>query len=163
MSELKNCPFCGGTATVGANEYYDGANTFYIYCTSCGVRQTTTKIRTDEAITAWNRTLIPELCDALEKAEEKNTQLVRELSALARESVKRDMALAMMEVEVEAALREVQARESGCVYCINCPEKIIAKKKRYSHATETGIAYDNIKVNFCPMCGKRLEEHYEAD
>lgn len=86
----------------------------------------------------------------------------RELSELARESVKRDMALAMMEVEVEAALREIQARESGCVYCINCPEKIIANKERYSHATETGVAYDNIKVNFCPNCGKRLKVGHEA-
>lgn len=106
--------------------------------------------------------IIPELCDALEKAEEKNTQLVRELSALARESVRRDIALAMMEVEVEAVLRETQARESGCVYCINCPEKIIAKKKRYSLAAETGIVYDDIKVNFCPMCGKRLEVGHEG-
>ena len=52
---LLPCPFCGGAATVGANEYYDGANTFYIYCASCGVQQMTTKIRTDEAIAAWNR------------------------------------------------------------------------------------------------------------
>jgi membrane protease subunit (stomatin/prohibitin family) len=56
-----------------------------------------------------------------------------------------------------AALREKQARESGCEYCINCPEKITAKKERYSHATETGIAYDNIKVNFCPNCGTKME------
>jgi Lar family restriction alleviation protein len=61
MSEkLLPCPFCGGAATVGANEYYDGANTFYIYCASCGVQQTTTKIRTDEAIAAWNRRAQPE-------------------------------------------------------------------------------------------------------
>jgi Lar family restriction alleviation protein len=62
MSELKllPCPFCGGDATIGANEYYDGANTFYIYCTSCGVQQMTTKIRTDEAIAAWNRRAQPE-------------------------------------------------------------------------------------------------------
>ena len=62
MSELKllPCPFCGGEATVGANEYYDGANTFYTYCTNCGVQQITTKIRTDEAISAWNRRAEPE-------------------------------------------------------------------------------------------------------
>ena len=57
---LLPCPFCGGEATVGANEYYDGANTFYTYCTSCGVQQITTKIRTDEAIAAWNRRAQPE-------------------------------------------------------------------------------------------------------
>ena len=51
---------------------------------------------------ARSRTLIPELCDALEKAEGRNRQLVRELSALARESVERDMALARLEAEVMA-------------------------------------------------------------
>lgn len=60
MRTIMSCPFCNGEATVGANEYYDGANTFYIYCTSCGVQQTTTKIRTDEAIAAWNRRAQPE-------------------------------------------------------------------------------------------------------
>jgi hypothetical protein len=60
-------------------------------------------------------------------------------------------------VQAVEALREKQARESGCEYCINCPEKITAKKERYSHATETGIAYDNIKVNFCPNCGTKME------
>lgn len=55
MRTIMSCPFCNGEATVGANEYYDGANTFYIYCASCGVQQMTTKIRTDDAIAAWNR------------------------------------------------------------------------------------------------------------
>ena len=62
---------------------------------------------------------------------------------------------------IAQAIREKQVRESGCVYCISCPEKITAKKERYSHATETGIAYDNIKVNFCPMCGRLLTEGEE--
>ena len=75
---LLPCPFCGGEATVGANEYYDGANTFYTYCTNCGVQQITTKIRTDEAIAAWNRRAQPgnepltmdELREELERLEE---------------------------------------------------------------------------------------------
>ena len=50
MRTIMSCPFCNGEATVGANEYYDGANTFYIYFTSCCVQQMTTKIRTDETI-----------------------------------------------------------------------------------------------------------------
>ena len=53
MRTIMSCPFCNGEATVGANEYYDGANAFYIYCTSCCVQQMTTKIRTDEVIAAW--------------------------------------------------------------------------------------------------------------
>lgn len=56
------------------------------------------------AFIARSRTLIPELCDALEKATAKNDELIRELSELARESVKRDMALARLEAEVEHAI-----------------------------------------------------------
>jgi hypothetical protein len=52
--------------------------------------------------------IIDELCDALEKAAKKNDELIRELSQLARESVKRDMALARLEAEVMAA------RDSMC-------------------------------------------------
>lgn len=53
MNELKPCPFCGGKAEIGANEYYDGANTFFVYCTKCKM-QMNTKIDTGEAISAWN-------------------------------------------------------------------------------------------------------------
>lgn len=55
MSEIMSCPLCNGKAAVGANEYYDGANTFYIYCPKCGVQQMETKVCADEAITVWNR------------------------------------------------------------------------------------------------------------
>ena len=55
---------------------------------------------------ARSRTLIPELCDALGKAQEKNAQLVRELAALARESVEREKTLARLEAEVMARLEE---------------------------------------------------------
>jgi hypothetical protein len=47
---------------------------------------------------------VVELCDALEKAQAHNAQLVRELSALARESVERAKALARLEAEVMARL-----------------------------------------------------------
>ena len=50
--------------------------------------------------------LLPELCDALEKAEGQNKQLVHEVCKLACESVKRDVALARLEAEVEARLEE---------------------------------------------------------
>ena len=50
---------------------------------------------------AHSRTLIPELCDALEKAEEQNKQLMHEVCKLACESVERDRALAKLEAEVE--------------------------------------------------------------
>ena len=43
-----------------------------------------------------------ELCDALEKAEEQNKQLMHELCKLACESVEREKNLARLEAEVEA-------------------------------------------------------------
>ena len=56
-----------------------------------------------------------------------------------------------------AALREQAERNKGCYHCINSSKKIFAKKERYSDASETGIAYETIRVVFCPQCGKRLE------
>lgn len=81
----------------------------------------------DAMLMSRSRTLIPELCDALEKAQgnldavwgmyqsaerelkkvqEQNKKLVHELSELACESVKRDVALAKLEAEVMARLEE---------------------------------------------------------
>ena len=53
-------------------------------------------------MTMLDKTL--ELCDALEKAEEQNKQLMHELCKLAWESVERDKALARLEAEVMARL-----------------------------------------------------------
>jgi hypothetical protein len=62
----------------------------------------------DAAFIARSRTLIPELCDALEKAEAENKQLIREVSELACESVEREKALARLEAEVGARLKELK-------------------------------------------------------
>lgn len=60
----------------------------------------------DADFIARSRTLIPELCDALEKAQEQNKQLVHELIKLACESVEREKVLAKLEAEVMARLEE---------------------------------------------------------
>ena len=46
------------------------------------------------------------LCDALEKAEAQNKQLMHEVCKLARESVERDKALARLEAEVMARMED---------------------------------------------------------
>jgi len=53
-----------------------------------------------------------------------------------------------------AALREQQAREKGCDYC-----GLIYKLDGASYGTDSVI----IENRFCPMCGRELEEHHEAD
>ena len=58
-TELLPCPFCGGKAKIRTTEYFDGANTFFGYCTVCSVAAPT-RIRTDEAIAAWNRRAKPD-------------------------------------------------------------------------------------------------------
>jgi hypothetical protein len=50
------------------------------------------------------RDLLNGLCDALEKAQEQNKQLMHEVCKLACESVERDCALAKLEAEVMARL-----------------------------------------------------------
>ena len=60
-----------------------------------------------------------------------------------------------------AALHEKVEREKGCYHCINSSKKIFAQKERYSNASETGIAYETIRVVFCPSCGKRLEVEHD--
>ena len=63
-----------------------------------------------------------------------------------------------------AALREQAERENGCEYCIG-------PKMNYSPVNEMFFDVDEIvaqvtmtaKILFCPMCGRRLEEHHEAD
>lgn len=50
----------------------------------------------------------PELCDALEKAQEQNKQLMHEVCKLTCESVEREKALAKLEAEVMAACNSVR-------------------------------------------------------
>ena len=74
-----------------------------------GIAEAAEKYAKYNALSAFisrSRTLIPELCDALEKAEEQNKQFVRGVSALAAESVKRDVALARLEAEVMAMMED---------------------------------------------------------
>ena len=59
MSEIMNCPFCGGEARIMLEEEDRPDECFHnIYCTSCGV-QFWVKSKS-EAIAAWNRRAQPE-------------------------------------------------------------------------------------------------------
>lgn len=118
--------------------------------------------------------IIEELCDALENANEQNKQLLHELCKLACESVERDRALAKLEAEVMAArdsVREKQERETGCEYCQDGTEIAYQAKSKHIDSLEAYICLDGnileadlftdymaVKINNCPMCGKRLEE-----
>lgn len=48
MSDLRECPFCGGEAKI-----VDGLGVFWVACESCGA--TTRLSEQDEAREAWNR------------------------------------------------------------------------------------------------------------
>ena len=52
MSEIKNCPFCGGEAEIGAPSGFE--NAYIVICSLCGVK---TRFFRDSggAIAAWNR------------------------------------------------------------------------------------------------------------
>ena len=60
----------------------------------------------DAAFIARSRTLIPELVEALEKAERGNKQLMHEVCKLSRESLEREKTLARLEAEVAARLED---------------------------------------------------------
>lgn len=51
MTELKNCPFCGGEAEIWVSDVSDRA---VIYCRGCDA-QIPIKPNEEEAIEAWNR------------------------------------------------------------------------------------------------------------
>jgi hypothetical protein len=60
----------------------------------------------DEYIGTGAYLMLDELCDALEKAEEQNKQLMHEVCRLACESVEREKTLARLEADVVARLEE---------------------------------------------------------
>ena len=65
-----------------------------------------TEYSTFSTFIARSRALISELCDALEKAEEQNKQLLHEVCKLACESVEREKTMAKLEAKVMARLEE---------------------------------------------------------
>jgi hypothetical protein len=66
-----------------------------------------------------------------------------------------------------AALREQAERENGCEWCQEPPsewklgDKIVGFTTQYYEYGDDASHY--VRNKFCPMCGKRLEEHHEAD
>ena len=102
---------------------------------------------------ARSRTLISELCDALEKAQAEVERLREHLdnrcdSCACEIANERDKALARLEAEVRTSLHEAQERDKGCDHC-----NLIYKMDGASYGTTDEI----IDNKFCPMCGKRLE------
>ena len=60
-----------------------------------------------------------------------------------------------------SALREQEERERGCEYCNDC--KSICNQDEDIHISGNILridigcyAYSSVKINFCPMCGRRL-------
>ena len=49
MSELKDCPFCGGKAEGRSDRYFD-----YVYCTDCGIQGPEKSVNLKDLIVEWN-------------------------------------------------------------------------------------------------------------
>lgn len=57
-----------------------------------------------------------------------------------------------------AALREKQARESGCDYCLTTWPNHAGGLSDIWHGNQLSVGYGIYReINYCPMCGKRLE------
>jgi hypothetical protein len=64
-----------------------------------------------------------------------------------------------------AALREQAERSKGCDYCLSTwPDRAADGFSDIWHKNKLSVGYGVYReIKFCPMCGKRLEEHNEAD
>lgn len=99
---------------------------------------------------------VVELCDALEKAQEQNKQLMHELCKLACESVEREKVLARLEAEVEAVTEPkrgewVEAKSGvmsvyppGQVMCSVCKQRMPSQWKKMPP--------------YCYGCGAKMED-----
>ena len=100
----------------------------------------------DAIFIARSRTLLPALCDALEQTQKENAQLIREVSALACESVEREKKLARLEAEVSAAVESYQSgkwekRPAGHYRCSVCDQ----------------VEWEPEVCKYCCNCGARME------
>jgi hypothetical protein len=58
-----------------------------------------------------------------------------------------------------AALREKQARESGCDYCLTTWPNYVGWLSDIWHGNQLSVGYGVYReINYCPMCGAKLEE-----
>lgn len=65
---------------------------------------------------------------------------------------------------IAQALREKQARESGCDYCLATWPNHAGGLSDIWHGNQLSVGYGIYReINYCPMCGKRLEERHEVD
>lgn len=51
--ELKNCPFCGGQAFIGENEF-EGSKVFSVYCDDCEASTGASEDK-QQVINEWNK------------------------------------------------------------------------------------------------------------
>lgn len=75
---LKNCPFCGGTANIAK-----GRIEFWAYCPHCGA-QTELFETEQEVADAWNRRNETELHEKIGKLESENARLREALELIAK-------------------------------------------------------------------------------
>ena len=75
-----------------------------------------------------------------------------------------DLQMASVEMAL-AALQEQAERDKGCEYCSDMKYMPFGEHKVYIDGNGKLDVDDDedFQLNFCPMCGKRLEEHHEAD
>ena len=73
---------------------------------------------------------------------------------------------------INAAIREKREREKGCEYCCGAVPLALGKTNDYGIAIQypnklNAYGYDvhgtgsngiTARINFCPMCGRKLEE-----
>lgn len=92
----------------------------------------------------WLVNEFPALLDELEAAQEKNAQLVKEVTALAIESVKREKTLAGLESEVMAAVGSCgkwEKKPNGHYRCSECGQ----------------VEWEPQICKYCPYCGAKME------
>lgn len=53
-----------------------------------------------------------------------------------------------------AAMREQEQRKQGCEYCNGLPDE---QREDFTMPNASKKDYDIVKINFCPMCGAKMD------
>jgi len=108
-SELKPCPFCGGTDV----NLHHSAKTFmsWVSCKSCGLdAPSETGVTDEEAITYWNTRSQAEELLAAERAEKE--QLRRKMNANDRRAITAESRLSQSEAELKETRADNAAKDA---------------------------------------------------